>query len=177
MTPTKGSRRLNNKTQTATRSDKKRYDEYYRKSKSGKPLFVALVALREYGIFVIPLFPAYLLFYYVVFKNGGAEDGLRWLYVTLFLSILAVVVSGWFLRKMWRNHQFRKYTEMQIPVFKKNIWRCPFCGNENNLLSPCKVCGIFPELYKSEKDTPAPAHKKRSKKQQREFDEYGPQFK
>ena len=142
---------MNNKTQTTTRSDKKRYDEYYRKSKSGKPLFVALVALREYGIFVIPLFPAYLLFYYVVFKNGGAEDGLRWLYVTLLLSILAVVVGSWFLRKMWRNHRFRKYTEMQIPLFKKNIWSCPFCGNENNLLSPLQGLRHFPRTLQERK--------------------------
>ena len=161
-----------------TRSDKKRYDAYFKKSQSGKPMSVFLKALWEYGIFVIPIFPAYLLFYCIVFDDtlSGTDSGGKWLYVVLLACILIAIIGGYFLRKMLRNWRFKKYSEAKVPLFKGNRWNCPNCGNENNLISPCKICGIFPELYKSEKTSLEKPEKRRSRKEQREYDNYVPQF-
>ncbi len=161
-----------------TKSDKKRYDAYFRKSKSGKPLSVFLKALWEYGIFVIPFFPAYLLFYCIVFGDdiSGAEGSNTWLYAILLACILIAVIGGYFLRKLIRNSRFQKYSNASVPFFKGNRWICPFCRNENNLIAPCKACGIFPQLYKSENSSLEKPEKRRTRKEQREYDEYVPQF-
>ena len=157
-------------------SDKKRFIKYCKSSRSGTPVGVILSAIWEYGIFILPIFGAYLLFYYIVFENGGEKDGNRVMLIIILICVLALTFGAYFLRRLYRTSKFERMTKERVPLFKNNSWRCPNCGNENNLLSPCKTCGIFPELYKSDKESLAVADKKRTKKQQREYDEYKNQF-
>ena len=163
----------------ATKSNLKLYKAYFKKKNENSLFSIFFVPFREIGMFLLPLPLAYLLFYYLVFEGGGKENGMRGLYTILLISILAVDVAGYFLRKMWREYKLRKYPDTEVPTCE-NRWTCPHCGNGNNLLSPCPNCGIFPKLYKSaNKEAIAPTTEKKSRrrKEQQEFDEYVPQFK
>ena len=164
------------KVENTGRSDKKRFFEHFKKYESDSVIKMILWFLWEYGIFVIPILPAYLLFYYVVFQGGGMEDGTSWIYLTLCLCIITFVVGGYFLRKLCRSHAFRKYSEYSVPYYKGNTWTCPYCRERNTLLAPCKKCGIYPELYKSDKEELKGFNKKLSRKEQKEFNDYKPQF-
>lgn len=162
----------------ATKSNLKLYKAYFKRKNEESWFSVLWVPFREVGAFLVPLPLLYLLFYYLVFEGGGKENGMRGLYTVLLISFLAADIAAYLLRKIWRNHKFQKYSAYKVPVGKKNLWTCPHCGNQNNLLSPCKLCGIFPQLYKSDKpqeDKKAKAPRRR--KEQQEFDEYVPQFK
>ncbi len=168
------------KNSTPTRSNKKLYKAYFKRKNENSLFSIFFVPFREIGMFLLPLPIAYLLFYYLVFEGGGKENGMRGIYAILLVSILAVDIAAYYLRKMWREHKFRKYSEMEVPTFEKNRWTCPHCGNGNNLLSPCQKCGIYPKLYKSDKKeapTPKTEKKSRRRKEQQEFDQYVPQFK
>ncbi len=160
-----------------TKSDKKKYNEYFRRPKSSSPKSIVFATLKEYGIFVIPFFPAYLLFYCIIFDDTLSGDtSNKWLYAVLLVCILTADIGGFFLRKFLRNQRFIKYSRASVPVYKGNRWTCPHCREENNLISPCKTCGIFPELYKSDKQRLEKTKKSRSRKEQREYDAYVPQF-
>ena len=159
-----------------TTSNYKRYKEYFKKPRREGAIRSVLVSFREYGMFITPLVLAYLLFYYIVFENGGSENGQRAMYVIILISVLSVVIGSFFLRKLYRIHKFNRYSSMTVPLFKKNEWRCPHCRAENNLLSPCKVCGIFPTLSKNDSKGIDKAPVRRTKKVQKQYDEYQKQF-
>lgn len=165
------------KTNNSSKSNKKRFNAYFKKGKKEGFVSSVLIPFREYGMFLLPLPFAYLLFYYLVFENGGTANGMRGFYWLAFFCILAIDISAFFLRKLWRSHKFAKYSQMQVALFKGNRWRCPHCGNENNLLAPCVRCGIYPDFYKSEKPEMDKSVKGRKQKLQKDYDDYVPQFK
>lgn len=157
-------------------SNYKRYKEYFKKPRRDSALRTVLVSFREYGMFITPLVLAYLLFYYIVFENGGSENGQRGMYIIILISVLVVVIGSFFLRKLYRLNKFNRYSNMTVPLFKKNEWRCPHCKAVNNLLSPCKVCGIFPTLSKEKSKVLEKSPTRRTKKVQKQYDEYQSQF-
>lgn len=130
--------------------------------------------MREYGIFIIALAFCYMLFYYVLFEADG--DDLRGMYAVIASSVLVVSVAAYILRHILRTHRFEKYSSERVPLFKNNVWRCPSCGKENRLLSPCDRCGVFPVLYKIDKKFDDDMKKVKSKKLQKQYDEYKPVF-
>lgn len=158
-------------------SNRKLFNAYFKKPSKNGVFFQMLISLREYGIFIIPLPFAYLLFYYLVFENGGVENGMRGFYWLALICVLIVDISAFLLRKLYRGYKFNKFSSLQVALFKGNRWRCPHCGKENNLLSPCVRCGIFPDFYKSEKAEMDKAVRGRKKKLQKDYDDYIPQFK
>ncbi len=158
-------------------SNRKRFNAYFKKGKTDGFVSAVLIPFREIGMFLVPLPLAYLLFYYLVFENGGAENGMRGFYWIIFVCILAVDIAAFFLRQLYRGHKFNKFSAAEVPLFKGNRWHCPHCGNENNLLSPCPKCGIYPKLYKSDKPEMDTTAKSKNRKLQKDYDEYIPQFK
>lgn len=157
-------------------SNFKKYTEYFKRPKKEGVVPSLLVSLREYGMFIMPLVLAYLLFYYIVFENGGSENGQRVMYVIILISAVVVVIGSFFLRKIYRKHKFNRYSSMSVPLYKKNEWRCPHCGYKNNLLSPCKECGVYPQLVKTDKLNLEPQKTGRTKRLQKQYDEYESQF-
>ena len=165
------------KSTNAAKSNKKLYNAYFKKGKKEGFVSSVLIPMREYGMFLIPLPFAYLLFYYLVFEKGGVENGMRGFYWLALLCILAVDISAFFLRKLWRGYKFNKYSSLEVALFKGNRWRCPHCHNENSLLAPCVKCGIYPNFYKSEKSEMDKTVSARNKKLRKDYDDYIPQFK
>ena len=157
-------------------SNYKRYKEYFKRPKKESVFSQVFVSFREYGMFILPLVPAYLLFYYIVFENGGSENGQRAMYVIILLSVLLVDIGAFLLRKLYRNYKFNHYSKMTVPLYKKNEWHCPHCNTTNNLLSPCKACGIFPTLVKTDKEKTSSDNSHRTRKIQKQYDEYQSQF-
>ena len=167
----------NNQTPDATKSNRKTFNAYFKKGSGDNFVSAVLIPFREIGMFLVPLPLLYLLFYYLVFENGGAENGMRGFYWLILICILAADIAAFFLRKLYRGYKFNKYSATEVPLFKGNRWHCPHCGEENNLLSPCKKCGIYPKLYKSDKPEMDATVKTKKRKLQKDYDEYVPQFK
>ena len=166
-----------NPTTNTTKSNRKLFNAYFKKGKKDDFVSAVLIPFREIGMFLVPLPLLYLLFYYLVFENGGAENGMRGFYWLILICVLAADIAAFFLRKLYRGYKFNKYSAADVPLFKGNRWHCPHCGNENNLLSPCRTCGIYPNFYKSEKAEMDNTAKPKKRKLQKDFDEYIPQFK
>ena len=167
----------NNPESNNQQSNKKQFAAWYKKPKNGSLASMIWTMFREYGIFVIAFAFCYMLFYYVIFEGSG--DNLRAMYAVIASALLAVTLASFFLRKLWRQHKLRKYSLERVPLFKNNVWRCPNCGKENRLLSPCPECGVFPVLYKSDKKlkTAAEGGKTvKNKRLQKQYDEYKPVF-
>lgn len=162
------------------RSDEAKFKKYYKTPKKESVFWMIVTPIREYGVFAIPLLLSYILLYYVIFENGGKEDGLRVMYVIGALALLAAAIGSIFLRKLYRKHKFLKYSSLSVPMKAGNLWRCPHCKNENRGLAHCKYCGIYPTLYKETSKSAANQSRKkdgvRSKKLQKQYDDYKPQF-
>lgn len=162
------------------RSDEARFKKYYKTPKKESVFWIIATPIREYGVFAIPLLLAYILLYYVIFENGGKEDGLRAMYVIGAVALLAADIGSIFLRKLYRKHKFIKYSSLSVPIKIGNLWHCPHCKNENRGCVPCKYCGIYPTLYKETPKSAAGKSRKkdgvRSKKLQKQYDAYKPQF-
>ena len=161
----------------ATKSNKKLFKAYFKKKNENSLFSIIWVPFREAGMFLLPLPLLYLLFYYLVFEDGGRLSGKRTLYVIILISFLVADIAAYLLRIVWRNYKFRKYSDYDVPLHKKNRWVCPHCHSENNLLSPCPKCGIFPNLCKTDDEKLNAAKPGRRRKEQKQFDEYVPQFK
>lgn len=169
-------KKTNQKTDT-TKSNRKVFNAYFKKGKKENFVSAVLIPFREIGMFLVPFPLLYLLLYYLVFENGGAENGMRGFYWLILICVLATDISAFALRKLYRGYKFNKYSAANVPLFKGNRWHCPHCGRENNLLSPCPRCGIYPNLYKSDKpEIDKTAHAKK-RNLQKDYDEYIPQFK
>jgi len=168
----------NTQNPAAHQSNRKLFNAYFKAKKPDSLVSTLWVPFREIGFFLLPLPLLYLLFYYLVFENGGTENGMRGFYWLIFICVLAVDIAAFFLRKLYRGHKFNKYSAEEVPLFKGNVWHCPHCGNENNLLSPCPKCGIFPGFFKSDKAEIAKVKgSKKQRKLQKDYDDYVPQFK
>lgn len=154
-------------------SNEKQYKKYVKSAKHETAFSLIWAPIREYGLFAIPLLVAYLLIYSVVFENGGKENGTSWVYITVGIILTVVTISAYLLRKLIRKNRFEKYANSTVSVYRGNRWVCPLCQNQNNLLAPCRYCGIYPELKKVNKEAPTVPLK--GKKRQ-DYDEYTPQF-
>lgn len=160
------------------RSDRKKYKEHFRKCHSENPFMLAFVPMREFGFYIMAFAAAYLCIYFAVFDGASMENDTRIACVIVGVCITAVTVAAIFLRKIIRGYKFRKYSGLPTPLYKGNRWICPCCKADNNTLSPCKICGIYPQLYKSDDIPPQRIqYKKRSKKVEQQYKDYTPLFK
>ena len=158
------------------RSNIKVYKSYF-KRKTNNPLLQIWITMREYGFFILPIFPTYLMIYNVLFGSGD-ENGYGWAYLTCGICILLVDVAAYFLRRIYRSYKFEKYSKREVNIYKGNIWNCPHCGNRNKLVAPCTTCGIYPTLIKTKGEAPKmEAKSAKDKKLRKEYEEYVPQFK
>ncbi len=158
-------------------SDIEKNKKYYKTPKNETAFSLVWVPIKEYGIFVLPLLVAYLLLYFVMFEGGGKDDGNAAAYVIVGLSIIVVTVAAYILRKFLRKWRFEKFANSTVSVYKGNKWYCPLCSNKNGLLAPCVRCGVYPNLNKINKEAPKESEMKGYKKRnQKEYDEYKPQF-
>lgn len=156
-------------------SNKERYKKYYKTPKSETAFSLVWTPIKEYGIFILPLLLAYLLLYFVIFEGGGKEDGNTALYIIVGVSIIVVTSAAYILRALLRKWRFEKYANFEVSVYKGNKWLCPLCKTQNNLLSPCASCGIYPKLKKVNKEAPTDL-KNYKGRNQKAYDEYKPQF-
>ena len=156
-------------------SDKERYKKYYKTPKSETAFSLVWTPIKEYGIFIFPLLLAYLLLYFVIFEGGGKEDGNTAVYIIVGVSIIVVTAAAYILRTLLRKWRFEKYANFEVSVYKGNKWLCPLCKNQNNLLSPCQKCGVYPKLKKVNKDAPTDWKNYKGRKG-KAYDEYKPQF-
>lgn len=160
------------------RSDRKKYKEHFRKCHSESPFMLAFVPMREFGFYIIAFTAAYICLYFAIFDGASMETDSRIASAIVGGCIALVTLASIFLRKLLRDKNFYKYSGYPTPLYKGNRWICPCCKNDNNTLSPCKICGIYPQLYKSDDVTPQKiAYKRRSKKVEQQFNEYKPLFK
>lgn len=158
-------------------SNEKIYKDYYRKNHSESAFRQIWITLREYGFYIIPIFPAYLLIYNVFFGDGGNSE-YKWAYIICGVCLLVVDAAAYFLVKLLRKMRFIKHSQSEVSLYKGNVWYCPLCANKNNLLAPCKKCGVYPTLIKTSGIAPEIEKKAAKKKNKRkEYEEYVPQFK
>lgn len=156
-------------------SNKETYKKYYKTPKNETAFSLIWTPIREYGIFILPLLLAYLLLYFVVFEGGGKEDGNTAVYIIVGVSIIVVTVAALILRNFLRKWRFEKCANLEVSVYKGNKWFCPLCKNQNNLLSHCVRCGVYPNLKKVNKEAPSDIKNYKGRKG-KAYDEYKPQF-